>query len=512
MSFKRIYQSAKSELIEHKKTRIISLILIIVFGIFQYLINLYLLDSMDFYPNYLMFFILIFFLFIVCKNVFKDMYDNTAADVQMSLPLSSRERYFSHFLTIGFIFEIPFLIVSAFSNIAAFIMCRYYYLDYLKMEALGKINFHSGGQYMPVLSEYFKYELILFAVTFFVIAVTSFAVSCIGAKSEALYIPVILLSIFSLFPILVCDFISSRFIFFDIDIDNIRLLKWIPGFALLFFDIEELKITDIIVNILLSAVVLVIGMAVYEKRDVKVVGKPVVNKVFYEFLLFITSVVVFFISYVNNEFSFFIVFNLFGMIGIIILRIIGSRKEFRPVLLLKWVGVYVLYYVAFILLMFVTCKTNIFGFAEQCFKDDYSDDKYICEISILTENCDGRNSFHLYNNYHREYYADDTYSENFRDNHPYLEHSSVTLEKFDTKQLAKIFAKYNKININRPGFFNYNMFFSKKEETLKACSFCIFYNKKYSDNYEERVMFDTIYIDKSEYELMYSELLSLSQK
>lgn len=518
MSLKRIYRSAKSELIEHKKTRIISLILIIVFGILQFFANV--ISEADFPVNYVPFCFLLFILFVVCKNIFKDMYENTAADVQMSLPISSKERYFSHLMTIGMVFWFPFIIISVFSNIVSFLYIRHCYLE--KLQTVGySISFYTryflcSGDFNPVFSDFFKYELILIAVSLFIIAVTAFSISCIGSKSESLYIPVLLVFVFSLFPVLFLEFVTSKFLIFSADLDNIRILKMIPGLPLLFFDFEDVEFIDIIINIILSVAVLLLGLAAFEKRDVKSVGKPVVHRVFYEFLMFLSSVIIFMVSYVDGNKNAFIIINIVGIIGMSILRILGSRKEFHVSLLLKWLGIYVLYYIGFVVLMFAVCKTNLFGYAQKCFNDNYSDVDISCEITTyyndqLKQYANVNDYYHDYNR--RNYYYEDDYSdEEFKLAYPNVEREIVPIGSFFSKnrEIAKIFSKYNNIAINKPGYFAYTMFFHNKRTSMGICSVDFFILDAKRHDYYINNDIRSFLITKEEYDNLNDELMSIS--
>ena len=527
MSLKRIYRSARSELIEHKKTSIISMILIIVFGVIQFFINSATYDAYygeNFYINYGFFGILMFLLFLVCRNMFKDMYENTAADVQMSLPLSAKERYCSHLLTIGFVFWFPLIIISVFSNIVSYIYIRFCYLE--RTRAVFEDYYYRyrlcSGDCAPVVSDFLKYELVLIAVSLFVIAVTVFAVSCIGSKSESLYIPILLIAVFSLFPVLFFEFITSKFLIFDADLSNISLLKWIPGFPIMFFEFEEVTFSDVFINILLSVVVLILGLAAFEKRDVKSVGKPVVNKIFYEFLMFLSSVIIFIIAYISDSGYSFITINIIGIIGMIILRILGSRKEFHPVLLVKWIGLYVLYFIGFVILMFAICKTNMFGFAAKCFKDNYSENVNNCDI-ITYYDTNKKNFEYDYGYYRPSYrnyyeskynnYVDDYYLENFEDLYPDVEHQIIDMNNISQKtdKLAKLFSKYNGICINKSGFFATKMFFADEPIEPGICSVDFFFSyndRDYCNN--GGIRFKSFVLDHDDYENLNAELLSIS--
>lgn len=51
----------------------------------------------------------------------------------------------------------------------------------------------------------------------------------------------------------------------------------------------------------------------------------------------------------------------FAWLGSIILRLIASRKEFAFSKIFLWTGLYILYYIAFLLFMFIAFKTGGFG-------------------------------------------------------------------------------------------------------------------------------------------------------
>ena len=354
MSFTRIYKGSNAELIAHKKTRIITIILLAFAGVIYGLDTSSRGDNVN--PSVLgvfMYFAAIVPLFSCCTAVFKDMHDIPTADVQMSMPLSSAERYFSRLLTICRIWFIPFFIsaAGAFLLSAMFAGTHYSYDRYDLMD-------YSRTYHPQVLMTYNLHMLLWFlAAVLFIIAVTVVCQCCIGAKAESKYLPVMLMTALSVFAPAMYFFITNRFAGVQTSGEPFIYSLW--TFSALGVDFDSVRDTVLmIVNCLISLGVIFCGQFICMRRDARTVGKPIVFPLFFEMIMFVT-LTLFFLLFHTDWDSFVVMF--LAWLGSIILRIVVSRKNFSFAKIGIWTGMFVGYYVIFLLFMYIAFLTGGFG-------------------------------------------------------------------------------------------------------------------------------------------------------
>lgn len=354
MSFTRIYKGSNAELIAHKKTRIITIILLAFAGVIYGLDTSSRGDNVN--PSALgvfMYFAALVPLFSCCTAVFKDMHDIPTADVQMSMPLSSAERYFSRLLTICRIWLIPFFIsaAGAFLLSAMFAGTHYSYDYYDRME-------YSRTYHPEVLMVYDLHMLLWFlAAVLFIIAVTVVCQCCIGAKAESKYLPVMLMTALSIFTPAIYTFVIYGFA--DIQTSGEPFIYSLWTFSALSVDFDSVRDTILmIVNCLISLGVIYCGQFICQRRDARTVGKPIVFPLFFEVIMFVTLTLFFVLFHTDWE-SFVVMF--LAWLGSIILRIVVSRKNFSFAKIGIWTGMFVGYYVVFLLFMYIAFLTGGFG-------------------------------------------------------------------------------------------------------------------------------------------------------
>ena len=356
MSFSRINRSALSELIIHKKSHIISMILLGIAGfLYSETSMIKDCDANINWSSVFFFTVALIPLFFTCIRVFRDMHDVPTADVQMAMPLSSRERFLSRLMTICYIWIFPYIFFSGMGNVLSVLFQSN--TSYTGYDGR-KVEYASVPELFAVNFKVFIWGL---SAVLFIIAVTVLCSCCIGSKAEAVYLPAILMIVISVLPFETVSYVEEKFVNVSLNTYSDSSILQVFGFGAVFCDMyEPYSLIIVLVNCILSLGLIALAMFAYTKRDAATVGYPVVFRVFFEILMILSLFSLFqtvhMSSYGAEYFALFIYF-----IGATILRIIVSRKDITPVKIFKWTGVFAGYYAAFILFSYLACITNGFG-------------------------------------------------------------------------------------------------------------------------------------------------------
>lgn len=358
LSFAKIKNGAGSELIAHKKNRTVSVILLGCAGLFyglgmdayayysggQFYQSIY-----PFWASLLIYVVSLICLFNACTGIFKDMHDIPSADVQMSMPMNSTERYLSRLLSIFYIWLMPFLISAAFGFLVS--LCKGnagLYPDSSRILA-------SSVPYIAAFNA--KLLLCFFEIVLFIISVTVICQCCVGSKAESKYIPILVMVVVNFLPMALYYSVTDKFA--SVDTDTVNLLSNFAVFEII--DDEELHIPTLIymvVKCLIYIGVIFCSSFIYKRRDARSVGRPIVFTLFFEIVMGLSLLLFFTLAHMEG-FSLLAIF--FAWLGSIILRIVVSRKEFAFKKILLWTGMFFAYYLAFLLFMFIAFKTGGFG-------------------------------------------------------------------------------------------------------------------------------------------------------
>lgn len=441
ISFEKIKYGASAELIAHKKNRTVSIILLGFAGLFYGFGTSVRYHGVD--PSGIAIFIYavsLICLFSACINVFKDMHDIPSADVQMSMPLNSMERYFSRLLTIFYIWLLPFLISVAFG-----------FLMSVLISIINAPGHDSGFQTENAdynrIAELIGYNLRILLYyaesVLFVISATVICQCCVGSKAESRYIPVLLMAVISFLPMAVYYSIADKFM--SVEYDTFWLLSNNSLVSIFYEDESAAELIFLGVKSLIYLAVIGCGVLIYKKRDARSVGRPIVFTVFFEIVTGLSLLLFFTIAHIGNRFSSTAMF--FAWLGSVILRLIVSRKEFSFSKIFLWTGLYILYYAAFLLFMFAAFKTGGFGALYKV--PDISDlrEARVSCVNVVIYDSDG---------YDRRYSMEKSVS-------PYLSKDMTSLEKFmeTVSDNAKLQSKIK-------GMFGWKMFGS--DESVRAYS------------------------------------------
>lgn len=424
---KKINKASSAEASNHKKIRLILLILTIagtLFALTEYRCDRYYDDSIgkqmtdisfNSYFGIVLVFIAAYFGMFAVFGIFKDMVNKQTADVQMSLPMSAKERYCSKLLALAKLHLLPLLG----SGVVMIVIG-------------GAIAGYSGT--VNLLRLY----MVMFAQAFFTDAVAIFCMCCCGALAEGVYTSLITMVCLSSTPIGV--FVTTMVAYSGLEsyaenstdvfsLVGVISMKWLPGF-------DDYGLTSkgwayLAANILISCLLIAVTFLIYRRRDARSVGKPFVYEIFMEIFMFIglfTLYMVFFaadIVFAGIVTTFIVYF---------VIRIVAARAKISVKVFMVWAGKFAASIAAFYVIALIAYFTGGFGFY-----------KYFPDISDI-ERAQIYVSAHYYENYQDPYYSDAHYSR-LKEEHWF---TAETDSKFDTQKNAnycrEIVKKYNDIS------------------------------------------------------------------
>ena len=254
ISLTRIRKAAKAEIISHKKLLLVSCILSFI-GLLLFSIGLqpdaeYSMKK-ETMLNFSIFLLAVLVLMgvIINSQIFRDLHSRQYSDMQLSLPLSSKERYFSKLLAVMGIHILPFIVFSLVLWLIPAV--TYGFTEYL------------AGQYVFVV-------ICFLSLSLFVDAVSVVCTACCGSFAECVYIPVIVMGCISLMPILFYNKIITTFAGITQNFDNPFIFR-VWTFSSCVLGIRgETNISSVLLQLLscvISLAVMFAGYFIYRKRD-----------------------------------------------------------------------------------------------------------------------------------------------------------------------------------------------------------------------------------------------------
>lgn len=481
ISYTRIVKGSNAELIAHKKTRIISFILLAFAALIYGCATSSRGDNVNPSPlGIFIYFVALVPLFSCCSEVFKDMHDIPTADVQMSMPLSSTERYFSRLLTICRIWLIPFLISAA----AAIVLSAVFGGTHHSYSSSFR-NAYISTYHPEVLLEYDLHLLLWFlAAVLFIIAVTVVCQCCIGAKAESRYLPVLMMISLSAFSPALFSFFSEKFA--DISVMGGSFYYSLWTFSALSTDFDSVKDTILLgVNCLISLGVIFGGLFICQQRDARTVGKPIVFPLFFEIIMVICLSLFFILFHV--EFDSFVVMFL-AWLGSIILRIVVSRKKFSLSKIGIWTGMFVVYYLIFLLFMYIAFLTGGFGLIGRTPADN-AYDGYKCNVDV---------QIYEVRSYHYSYFDDD-YNNELIDYDSDLLFTGSNGNRNKAESFVEAVSSAARKQSRIKGLYSYKMFGGKPPSNLYSCRVRIKMYEEPDNRYD--IIYDAdFYLNKSDAE------------
>lgn len=348
---KKINKAAAAELLCRKKIRLMILILVIVGGLFEMGEYSFTYEVSDvtgevmktpcyegFFGMFLMLMGALFGAFAVF-GVFSDLTNRQLSDVQLSLPMSAKDRYLSKVMAVIRIHILPLTISCAAVTLVRSLITP----DPVNLEYLLRMNF------VPI------------SAAICVDAVCIFCMCCCGAKAEGVYTSIMMGFCISLTPYLFYNFAVVEFS--GINSSRMDYAKYFSSFGgmCLMWIAENSREGWIylMINAVLSCLLVYGTYFIYRKRDGRNVGKPVVFDIYLELLLFAGLFTVLSIFFETGEAGVGIVFTL---IIVLVIRIIEARAKITPKIFFIWLGKYAIYFGAFMIIMGAAYFTGGFGY------------------------------------------------------------------------------------------------------------------------------------------------------
>ena len=355
--FAKIKRAAKSECMNRRKIRLIILIVTVAAAMFElgeyqvYSIGLTsypdnviprYADFSGYFGIFLMFTAAFFGAFAV-YGVFSDLTSKQTADVQLSLPMSAKDRYVSKILALVKIHILPLVIAGAVVTL------------------LGNLIHNSFDKIGYLL----RFHAIVLAVALFVDAVCVFCMCCCGAKAEGVYTSLITGLCVSFTPYLF--YMLAVLEFSGLKVDTFSFTKFFSLFGLMGFmwipeSTVELSVQPwlfLIGNMTMSCLLILVNFFIYRRRDGRQVGKPMVYTLFMELFMFIGLFTLFTIFFYTGSWG---IGMTIAVIIYLIIRIVSARAKITPKLFAGWVGKYVVSLAVFTVIMGAAYFTGGFGY------------------------------------------------------------------------------------------------------------------------------------------------------
>lgn len=418
---KKINKASSAEASNHKKVRLIILILTIagtLFALTEYDADkLYNAErnrraTLAYFESYFgmfLVFVAAYFGMFAVFGIFKDMVNKQTADVQMSLPMSAKERYCSKLLALVKLHLLPLLGSG------------------VVMVLGGAVKVGFGGTAFLL-----RIYTVLFAQAFFADAVSIFCMCCCGALAEGVYTSLITMVCLSATPYGTFEAMISAFsglrtyatsameVF---SLTGILSMQWLPGMHEPGTD--GVAYAYLFANILISCLLIAVTFLIYRKRDARSVGKPFVYELFMEIFMFIGLFTLYLIFFATNTISAGIVT---AFIVYFVIRIVAARAKINVKVFMIWTAKFAASMAVFYLIAGIAYFTGGFGFY-----------KYFPDMSDM-------NGANIY--IHTHYYDGDAEYFYYRDYDHWF--TSYSDNKFDAQKngnnIHSIVKKYNTID------------------------------------------------------------------
>ena len=308
-------------------------------------------DYSGFFGLFLMFMLAFFGAFAV-YGVFSDLTNKQTADVQLSLPMSAKDRYLSKLLAVARLQLLPFAVETAAMLVTA------------------------AFKGAPILGETLIYVLqvhgVILAEALFVDAICIFCMCCCGAKAEGVYTSLITGGCVTMTPYMVINYIMETFSGVSYSRDDVG--KFCAGFggmvATCFPETDLFSTAEsfgvMFINIVLSCLLVFASFYIYRKRDGRQVGKPMVYDLFMELFMFV------------GLFTLFTMFAYIQTWGIgltvaaiiyLVIRIVAARAKITPKVFAVWALKYAAGFALFVVIMAAGYFTGGFGYYKTRCKD-----------------------------------------------------------------------------------------------------------------------------------------------
>ena len=436
--FAKINKAATAECRNRRKIRLMITILAVAGGLFEMgefgvrnwgVVDGEIAKKPEFqgYFGLFLIFVMAFFGAFAVFGIFSDLTNKQTADVQLSLPMSAKDRFLSKVLALARLHLIPLAIES------------------VLMLVVGAIR---GSE---VLEDSLIYLLqahgVIMACAVFVDAVCIFCMCCCGAKAEGVYTSAITGLCLSLTPFMFVNYIMETFSGVSYSRDNVgKICSVFGGMVVMCFPEADVFSTTkaflvIAVNIVMSCLLAYASFYIYRKRDGRHVGKPMVYDLFMELFMFLGLFTLFtMFAYIQ---SWGIGLTVAAIIYLVI-RIVAARAKITPKVFGVWILKYIVSFAVFVVIMAAGYFTGGFGYYRTRCQDF---DCYYYNIDIETTGYENgyydSSDFHDHSN---RYTMKDKYEQRLLMSHSTIEEPEnfITVEerRAKTKACMELVDKY----------------------------------------------------------------------
>ncbi|MCR5123248.1 MAG: hypothetical protein K6B74_12620 [Ruminococcus sp.] len=356
-SLQRINRFALGEARTHKKFFVIANIILgmggLLYAFLSDVSSYEMVDNMNgaqsayvnFYPSWLGVLLLVIggaIGLIGAAGIFRDMNSVQLGDVQLSLPMTGTERYFSKLLALCYIHIFPVMLWTGVPSL----------INTLRLIIKGDPTADDGFITAAFLT--------IMAGTLFVDCLTVLCSVCCGALGETIYFTIITVLCTSIAPPMIWYTLTDTCAGQTTD-PGILFSTWTLSFVLNIVDagdLDGLFNLMIIINCLISAGVMALTCLIYKRRDARTVGTPIANRFFFEIVMFAGLTTVYSLFFFHTE----------AYIGVIIvaiiyivIHIIASRGKLSVKNIIGWLIKYVTSTAAYLLLAWCAYQTDGFG-------------------------------------------------------------------------------------------------------------------------------------------------------
>ncbi len=347
-SLKRINKFALGEARGHKKFFIIvNLILGMGALLYTFMSSIYSDSrSLNWEPSILGLFLLIVgggIGLMGAASIFRDMNSVQLGDVQLSLPMTANERFFSKLLALGYIHIFPLIAWLGSSSL----------INWLRIMASSGGSERDDLYILPIF-------LMILAGALFVDCVTVLCSVCCGALAESVYFSMISICCLSIAPALIRYTIAETCAGQNGD-PGLGFSVWTLSFVVNVGVMDEtIGVLNcvLMLNCVVSLAVMALTSLLYRKRDARTIGTPIANRVFFECVMFLGLATVYGMFFFNTEA--YIGMIIVGVIYMVI-HIISSRGKISVAKFGGWFAKFAVSTTAYVLLCWAAYTTNGFG-------------------------------------------------------------------------------------------------------------------------------------------------------
>ena len=273
-------------------------------------------------------------------SVFRDMNSVQLGDVQLSLPMTASERYYSKLLALCYLHIFPIVVWLGVPSLVNWARCR-------SEEA-------RFAEYIPTIF------LAMLAGALFINCITVLCSVCCGALAESVYFTIIAIVCLSMAPAVLWYTLMETCAGHNAD-PGMAFSAWTFSFVL---NVDNIDYDTSMFNLMLmlncavSAVVMMLTQFIYRRRDARSVGTPIANRVFFECIMFLGLATVYGLFFFRAELYIGII--IVSVIYVVI-HVISSRGKLTVKKFAGWLLKFGLSTAAYVLLAGAAYATGGFG-------------------------------------------------------------------------------------------------------------------------------------------------------